>query len=169
MDVLSMPVPLPAPKRRRKAAPKADAGNVATPKAKPRKARLSLSNRFALAGFSVAGALVTLSLCHLTEGIASLTGSHWFLSLLLAVGIDAGMAVAEGLLLLSPGESEASRWAGRYVVGTLVASALLNAYAFTLHAPAGWGCQGAAVALGLALPLAVFALLKGAGKAYLAK
>ncbi len=38
----------------------------------------------AYVGFGVAAALVVLSLSHLTEAIAVLTGSHWALALLLA-------------------------------------------------------------------------------------
>lgn len=157
--------PAKAPKRPAKARSAPEAGK---PTAKAPRANQALPRGIAYGAFAVAGGLLVLSLAHLTEAISALTGSHWFLSLLLAVGIDAGMAVSEGLLLTAPEESEASRWATWYVIATIAVSALLNAYGFALHAPPGPLWFGA-IALGLFVPLAVFALLKAGGKAYLGK
>ena len=151
----------PAKKRRKAKAAPAPAKKKAAPKARPVPA-------LAYMAFGVAGGLVLLSLAHLTEAIASLTGSHWALAALLAVGIDAGMAAAEALSLSAPEGSEASRWASRYVLATLAVSAALNAYAFALHASPG-PAMAAAIGLGLFIPGAVFALLRAAGGAMLGK
>src|SRR5678816_397579 len=72
---------------------------------------LSVQRRAAIATGSVAVGLLVLSVSHLTEAITSLTGSPWFLSMLLAIGIDAGMLCAEAALLLS-NDSEVKHWAG---------------------------------------------------------
>lgn len=60
----------------------------------------------------------------------------------------------------------AKRWAGRYVVGAVVSSSGLNAYAAFGHvvgAGAGPAVQAAAVAIGAAVPVGVFGLAKAAG------
>lgn len=159
------PVPVadlvPAPDQAPGAKPRA---KTTKPKAAPRPRGLDLRRKAALAAGAVATAIMALSVTHLTESIALLTGSHWALAGLLALGIDAGMLCAEAALLLSA-DREARRWATGYVWVTAGASALLNAYAFALHAPAGMAW--AAVTLGVLIPGLVLALGKVGGKLWL--
>lgn len=134
------------------------------PKATPRPKGLTLKQRAALATGAVAVALMALSVTHLTESIGLLTGSHWALAGLLAVGIDAGMLCAEAALLLTR-DREVRLWATGYVWVAAAASCLLNAYAFALHAPEGMGW--AAVGLGVLIPGLVLVLGKVGGKLWL--
>jgi hypothetical protein len=53
------------------------------------------ARRLACAVGAVGVGVLGLSVAHCTESIGLLTGSHWALSGLLAVGIDAGMVVSE--------------------------------------------------------------------------
>lgn len=125
---------------------------------------LSYRRKAALVTGSVAVGLLVLSVSHLTEAIGSLTGSHWFLSMLLAMGIDAGMLCAEGACLLSE-DNEVRAWAGGYVITTVLASMALNAYAFSSHAPVGM--EWAAMGLGVLIPGLILALGKFGGKLWL--
>ena len=134
------------------------------PKSAPRPKGLTLGQKVALATGTVAIALMALSVTHLTESIALLTGSHWALAGLLAIGIDAGMLCAEAAMLLSQ-DKEARRWATGYVWVSGAASMLLNAYAFALHAPQGMAW--AAVMLGVLIPGLVLVLGKVGGKLWL--
>ena len=108
--------------------------------------------------------MLGLSVAHCTESIRLLTGSHWALSGLLAVGIDAGMVVSELAELASFGTKAGPRvrpWACGYTVAAVLLSVLLNAYAFGLHAAPGmlW----AAWTLGAVIPGLVYALGRVAG------
>jgi hypothetical protein len=111
-----------------------------------------------------------LSVAHCTESIGLLTGSHWALSGLLAIGIDAGMVASELAELASHGTTAGERvrpWACGYTVAAVLLSVLLNAYAFGLHAAAGmvW----AAWLLGAAIPCLIYALGRVAGHLWLAE
>lgn len=112
-------------------------------------------------------ALLALSLSHCTEAIALLTGSGRLLSLLLALGIDAGMVAAEWALLTGAGDKEVGRWSNAYIIATVALSVLLNCYAFGLHSADGM--RWAAWALGAFVPAAVYTLGRVAGKQYLAE
>jgi hypothetical protein len=93
-----------------------------------------------------------------------LTGSHWALSGLLAVGIDAGMVASELAELASHGTQAGERvqpWARGYTVAAVLLSVLLNAYAFGLHAAPGM--TWAAWLLGAVIPGLVYALGRVAG------
>lgn len=125
---------------------------------------LSVQRRAALVTGSVAVGLLVLSVSHLTEAITALTGSYWFLSMLLALGIDAGMLCAEGACLLSE-DKEVRAWAGGYVIAAVLASMALNAYAFAQHSPAG--LEWAAIGLGILIPGLILALGKFGGKLWL--
>ncbi|MBL8797980.1 MAG: hypothetical protein JNM56_29045 [Planctomycetia bacterium] len=154
--------------------------------AKPRKARkqadkpagkrparrkgLALHHKAALAAGGAGVSLMALSVAHCTEAISLLTGSHWALSGLLAIGIDAGMVASELAELTAHGTSaqrEVSRWANAYIVVAVLLSVLLNAYAFSLHAPAGM--QWAAVLLGVVIPGLMYAAGRYAGRLWLAE
>jgi hypothetical protein len=134
--------------------------------AKPTGARKSMKYARRLAGAvgAVGIGVLGLSVAHCTESIRLLTGSHWALSGLLAVGIDAGMVVSELAELASHGTRAGERvrpWAAGYTVAAVLLSVLLNAYAFGLHAAPGmlW----AAWILGAVIPGLVYALGRVAG------
>ena len=96
---------------------------------------------------------------HCTQAISSLTGSHWLLSALLAIGIDAGMVVSEVAEVASHGtsaERTVGRWARGYTLAAIVLSMLLNGYAFGQHATGA--VTYAAAALGLIIPALVYGL-----------
>ncbi|MFL5343012.1 MAG: hypothetical protein ACJ8F7_23005 [Gemmataceae bacterium] len=127
-----------------------------------------LARRVALAVGGVGVGVLALSVSHCTEAISLLTGSHWALAALLAVGIDAGMVSAELAELASHGSKAERRvkpWANGYVVAAVLLSVLLNAYAFGLHATPGmvW----AAWLLGGAIPFLIYALGRVAGHLWL--
>lgn len=114
-----------------------------------------------LASFAVATALLALSVIHLQEAICYLTGSNQTLSCLLAIGIDLGMLCCEVAVIVTV-STETKRWASSYIIAAAIASAALNAIAFSLHGP--WE---AAVPLGILIPFLVLALGKVGGSLYL--
>jgi hypothetical protein len=133
---------------------------------KPRGARKAVKHarRLACGVGAVGVGVLGLSVAHCTESIGLLTGSHWALSALLAVGIDAGMVASELAELASHGTKTGQRvrpWACGYTVAAVLLSVLLNAYAFGLHAAPGmvW----AAWLLGACIPGLVYALGRVAG------
>jgi hypothetical protein len=108
---------------------------------------------------AVATGLLALSVVHCTTAIAALTGSHWLLAGLLAVGIDAGMVASEVCEVAAHGtraEQTAGRWARGYTVAAVVLSCGLNAYAFAQHAAGP--LVYAAVVLGVVIPALMFGL-----------
>ena len=113
---------------------------------------------------AVGVALLGLSLTHCTEAISLLTGSNWFLSGLLALGIDAGMIGAEWAALNATHKDTEKRAHG-YVIAAVLLSILLNCYAFGLHATEGMAW--AAYVLGIFVPTAVYTLGRVAGKQWL--
>jgi hypothetical protein len=122
------------------------------------------ARRLAAVAGAVGVGVLGLSVAHCTESIAALTGSHWLLSGLLAVGIDAGMVSAELAELASHGtraEQDVRPWARGYVLAAIALSVLLNAFAFGRHASDGmvW----AAWLLGAVVPGLVYALGRVAG------
>lgn len=113
--------------------------------------------------------ILALSVTHCTESIGVLTGSHWALAALLAIGIDAGLVVTELSELAAHGSKQADKvrpWARGYTVAAVLLSVLLNAYAFGQHAPTAmiW----AAWLLGATIPGLVYALGRVAGHLWLA-
>lgn len=58
-------------------------------------------NRIAVAVGSAGVCLLVLSIYHCSHALAVLTGSNWFLALLLAVGIDYGLVAAETAAILA--------------------------------------------------------------------
>src|SRR5262249_43416965 len=133
---------------------------------KPRGARKAMKHarRLACAVGAVGVGVLGLSVVHCTESIGLLTGSHWALSALLAVGIDAGMVASEMAELASHGTEAAERvrpWAPGYTIAAGLLSGLPHASAFGLHAADGmvW----AAWLLGACIPGLVYALGRVAG------
>jgi len=142
------------------------------PAHKPSKARKQpagrkvsgLARRIALGVGGVGVGVLSLSVHHCTEAISLLTGSHWALAGLLAIGIDAGMVASELAELVAHGskaQRSVSPWANGYVVAAVVLSVLLNSYAFGLHA--AQGMVWAAWLLGATVPCLVYALGRVAG------
>ena len=76
------------------------------PRGGSRKGMRSAKRLAAVCG-SVATGVLALSVVHCTQAISSLTGSHWLLSALLAIGIDAGMVASEVAEVASHGTSAA--------------------------------------------------------------
>jgi hypothetical protein len=125
---------------------------------------MAVVQRVALGVGGVGVGVLGLSVTHCTESISLLTGSHWCLSCLLAIGVDAGMVGCELAELASHGskaEGKVRPWAKAYIVAAVLLSVLLNAYAFGLHAAEGmvW----AAWVLGACVPCLVYALGRVAG------
>ena len=133
---------------------------------KQRGARKAMKHarRLACAVGAVGVGVLGLSVAHCTESIGLLTGSHWALSGLLAVGIDAGMVASELAELAAHGTKAGERvrpWARGYTIAAVLLSVLLNAYAFGLHAAPGM--TWAAWTLGAVIPGLVYALGRVAG------
>src|SRR4051794_16040732 len=131
------------------------------PERKPRSSRRTMraAKRLAAVCGSVATGVLALSVVHCTQAIASLTGSHWCLACLLAIGIDAGMVVSEVAEVASHGtsaEATVRPWARGYTVAAVLLSMGLNAYAFAGHATGA--LVFAAVALGIIIPGLVYGL-----------
>jgi hypothetical protein len=146
------------------AKPKPRARRASKPKAAPVAKTLPHARRLAAAVGSVGVGVLGLSVTHCTESIGLLTGSHWALAGLLAVGIDAGMVASELAELAAHGTKAGERvrpWARGYTVAAVLLSVLLNAYAFGLHAAPGM--TWAAWLLGAVIPGLVYALGRVAG------
>jgi hypothetical protein len=145
--------------------PRRKAREASAPRPRPgQRKSMRHARRLACAVGAVGVGVLGLSVAHCTESIGLLTGSHWALSGLLAVGIDAGMVVSELAELASHGTKAGERvrpWACGYTVAAVLLSVLLNAYAFGLHAAPGmvW----AAWILGACIPGLVYALGRVAG------
>lgn len=113
---------------------------------------------------AVAIILTGLSLSHLAGGVELLTQSGPTNSWAMAIGIDLGFIALElGQLSISTEalRKQVARFAGPAVKGTLIVSALMNAYAFA--APAT--CipfQVAASLLGISIPALIYVLTRSA-------
>jgi hypothetical protein len=139
---------------------------VRRPRGRRRAVRYARGLAVAVGGVGVG--VLGLSVVHCTESIGLLTGSHWALSALLAVGIDAGMVACELAEVSSHGSRAGASvrpWAMGYVLAAVVLSMLLNAYAFGQHAAGGMVC--AAWLLGATIPWLVYALGRVAGYLWL--
>jgi hypothetical protein len=109
----------------------------------------------------VALTLTGLSLTHLTEGIAQVTGGNTWESAAMAVGIDAGFVALEIAQVIKLGDETrkvVDHYAKPAIMGTMVASALLNAFGFTAHAT-GMMVVPAAL-LGFAIPVLIYAMTR---------
>jgi hypothetical protein len=80
----------------------------------------------------------------------------------MAIGIDLGFIALELAMLTAPTELQPKLnvYAGPAIIGTLAASALMNAFAFASHATGLMIYP--AIALGCAIPALIFALPKTA-------
>lgn len=111
---------------------------------------------------TVALVLTGLSLSHLAAGVQTLThGSEWH-AWAMALGIDLGfigLELAQLCVTTADLRRTVERFACPAVQGTLVMSALMNAYAFAIHAPNAW-FAGAACVLGVSIPALIYVLTR---------
>ena len=105
--------------------------------------------------------LTALSLNHLATGIEIIAHASGWEAMALAVGVDLGFVALE-LSQLAIGD-KLRRQVGKYakpaIIGTLVGSAAMNAFAFAAQAN-GYCMLAAAVTLGVAIPGLIFAMTK---------
>ena len=110
----------------------------------------------------VALVLMALSLTHLADGIEALTHSGPWQSRMMAVGIDLGFIALELAQLCTSTDTlrkSIMRWAGPTIIGTLVVSAAMNAYAFASTAK-DLVVISAACVLGVSIPMLVYVLTR---------
>ena len=111
---------------------------------------------------SVGLVLTGLSLSHLASGVQVLTHSEAWSAWSMAAGIDLGFIGLEvGQLCCSTDKlrQTVERFARPAIIGTLIASALMNAYAFASEATS-WPYAAAGCALGVAIPAMVYVLTR---------
>jgi hypothetical protein len=128
-------------------------------KSQPTQKRLTQQRCAAIAVASVAVALLGLSLAHLAAGVELLTNAPKWEAWALAIGLDIGFISAEAALLCAATPSvhrEVAKFATPIIVGTIMASAGMNALAFAYQS-SGWMVYPAA-ALGTVIPGMVYAL-----------
>ena len=140
----------------------------ATPTTKPSRATSARARKDAMrqhaamiAVGGVALTLVGLSLSHLTTGIEQVTGGTQTESLAMAVGIDLSFVALEVSQVLKLSDATAKvvkRYALPAIIGTMAASAALNAFGFAAHAPEAMRLP--AMALGVAIPGLIYALTR---------
>jgi len=87
----------------------------------------------------------------------------------MAVGIDLGFVALEASQLAAMGEKvrrQIARWARPAILGTVIGSAGMNAFAFAAHTTTVW-MTSAAVTLGIAIPALVYALMRVGAALYI--
>lgn len=124
--------------------------------------RMKIRQRVAGIVGGIGVGVIALSVIHVADAVSSLTASHWALSGLLAIGIDAGMVACELAELIAHDDVNVRRWASRYMVLSILLSMLLNAYAFASHAH-GTIQLVSGIVLGVVIPALVFILGRVAG------
>lgn len=110
----------------------------------------------------VALVLTGLSLSHLASGVEMLTKSDPVNSWAMATGIDLGFIGLElGQLCVATEtlRKQVAKFAGPAVKGTLLASAMMNAYAFAAHATCIPFLTAAAL-LGISIPALIYVLTR---------
>lgn len=111
---------------------------------------------------AVALVLTVLSLSHLAAGVQVLAHSSTWHAWAMAIGIDMGFIGLElGQLCITTEtlKAKVSRFADPAIKGTLIVSALMNAYAFA-SAASGWAFLTAACALGVSIPALIYVLIR---------
>jgi hypothetical protein len=111
---------------------------------------------------AVAITLTALSLSHLAHGITIVTGAEAWEAWAMAIGIDLGFVALElGQIAVVSDKlrKHVSRFAGPAIVGTLLGSAAMNAFAFAAQTITPW-MMAAAVTLGVAIPALIYALTR---------
>lgn len=161
MTVLEYAAKAPAPRKpgrdRTPKTPKAPVTRSASWRRKLARQRYT-----AYATAAVALVLMGLSLSHLAEGIGALTHSDPKHAWAMAVGIDLGFIALEIGQLCTMTETvrrSIMTWAGPAIIGTLIVSACMNAYAFASVA-VGWPVISAACVLGVSIPMLIYVLTR---------
>lgn len=122
------------------------------------------TRRQALAGAAMGGVatiLVGLSLSHLAHGIELVTTSDKLEAWSMAIGIDLGFVSLELSQIMCATDKlrkAISTYTKPAIVGTLIGSAAMNAFAFA-SLSSGW-MQYAAAALGLSIPALIYAMTR---------
>ncbi len=126
---------------------------------------------YAASGIGViAGVLVALSLSHLAHGIEIVTAAPPWESWALAIGIDLGFVALELAGVFAGTHAlrkEVHKYAKPAIVGTLIGSAAMNAFAFAMPCTSYY-LMAAAIVMGVAIPGMVYALTKIGAAMYLA-
>jgi len=164
MEVARKPPRAKSQKTPRPAAARAEKRAIAKASAKEIQAQMWSAG--ALGG--IAAVITGLSLSHLAHGITIVSGTDGWQSWAMAVGIDLGMIVTE-IATLTAGERvrRETRWyAMAMIAGTLTLSAAMNAFGFASQASM-LPFQIAGVVFGLAVPAAIYVLMRQAAAHYL--
>jgi hypothetical protein len=116
----------------------------------------------------VAVALTALSLDHLAHGIDIVTGTNGWQSWAMAVGIDMGFITLELAQLAAATDKvykQIAKFTKPAIVGTMVGSAAMNAFAFAASA-VGY-MVAPAVVIGISIPALIYALTKVGAAMYI--
>lgn len=117
---------------------------------------------------AVSVALIGLSLDHLAHGIDIVTGTSGWQSWAMSIGIDVGfisMEIAQISAVTDKLAKHISRFTKPAIVGTMVGSAAMNAFAFAASA-VGY-MVAPAVVLGIAIPGMIYALTRVGAALYI--
>lgn len=95
----------------------------------------SMRRKVACATACTGLALLTLSLVDCTQAIRHLTGLHWCLAALMAVGIDAGLVACESADMVACDDVRLRRWAYAGMGACMCASVILNCVGVWMNAP----------------------------------
>jgi hypothetical protein len=118
---------------------------------------------------TVAVTLTALSLSHLSHGIEIVTGAQSWESWAMAVGIDLGFVALELAQIATVAErvrKQIGKYARPAIIGTLIGSAGMNAFAFAAQTVNPW-MMAAAVTLGVAIPSLIYALTRVGAALYI--
>ncbi|MDC7787977.1 hypothetical protein PQJ75_13860 [Rhodoplanes sp. TEM] len=113
--------------------------------------------------------LTALSLSHLAHGVAIVTGIPAWQAWATAIGFDLTLIALESAQLCAISEAvrkEIARWARPSILGVLIGSACMNAFAFG-EAVTGWWLAPAIV-LGIAIPCLIYVLTRISVALYIA-
>ena len=144
---------------------------IKTAPKKANRSQLKRIKRQALAATAigaVAVALTGLSLDHLAHGIDIVTGTSGWQSWAMAVGVDLGFVTLELAQLSAVNDKIAkqiSKFTRPAIIGTMVGSACMNAFAFAAQAT-GY-MVAPAVVLGIAIPAMIYALTRVGAALYI--
>jgi H+/Cl- antiporter ClcA len=142
-----------------------------TSKVKTNRAQSKAMKRQVMSAIGIGGVAVTLtalSLNHLAHGIEIVTNAPNWEAYAMAIGIDCGFISAELAQLFASNDKLAkkiSRFTKPAIIGTLIGSAAMNAFAFS-NAVQGW-MLAPAVILGIAIPALIYALTRIGGALYM--
>lgn len=116
----------------------------------------------------VAVTLTGLSLSHLAHGVEVVTGSTPLEAWAMAIGIDLGFVALE-LSQITIGDrlrNKVARYAKPAILGTLVGSAAMNAFAFGSQA-SNYYTLAAGILLGVSIPALIYAMTKVGAMMYI--